>query len=257
MSELRQETCSADPSEQGAHGGFSVSPDPPDPLARLHKMSTTAGVASSQYVAINALAITALLFGIASALSLFASVLLVIPVVGVVFALVAIRQVQQSNGTQTGRGLAIIGLVLCVVLGAAVIARQAMASLRTSADTHRIAALIDELGQEVGADRLQQAYTLFSPMFRARISPGTFEARWRSMQGKEALGRVHGMAWNEVPPLYDTVAGGAVPIAITQVKIKSDVPNDDRFRVDFRKVEGQWLIDDIPTFFPEQPAKGK
>ena len=46
------------------------SPQGPDPLAKLHKMSTTAGVASQQYVAVNTSAVIAALLGVASALAL-------------------------------------------------------------------------------------------------------------------------------------------------------------------------------------------
>src|SRR5205085_1507862 len=54
----------------------------PDPLAALHKMSTTAGVASQQYVAVNGAAVLAALLGFASALTILSPVLLVVPAAG-------------------------------------------------------------------------------------------------------------------------------------------------------------------------------
>ena len=53
-----------------------------DPLSKLHKMSTTAGLASQQYVAVNIAAVMAALLGVASGLSVFSPLLLVIPIVG-------------------------------------------------------------------------------------------------------------------------------------------------------------------------------
>src|SRR3954462_5034744 len=88
-----------------------------DPLAGLHKMSTTAGVTNLDYVAVNQTAIAAVLVGLLSALSFFGFLLLVIPIVGAIFAVIALRQIADSNGTQTGRGLAILALALCVILG--------------------------------------------------------------------------------------------------------------------------------------------
>src|SRR3954467_10146513 len=85
-----------------------------DPLAHLHKMSTTAGLGTTEYVAVNGMSIVALILGVASALSLFANELLVIPGIAVVLAIVAFFQIRDSNGTQTGKGLAAVGLVLAL-----------------------------------------------------------------------------------------------------------------------------------------------
>src|SRR2546423_11699825 len=83
-----------------------------DPLAKLHRMSTTAGVASQQYVAVNTTAVIAALLGVASGLTLFSQLMLVIPVAGIVCAIVAWRQINGSNGTETGKPLAIAVLLL-------------------------------------------------------------------------------------------------------------------------------------------------
>src|SRR5436309_10235622 len=83
-----------------------------DLLAHLHKMSTTAGLGTTEYVAINPLAVATVFLGAASALALLDHTLLAIPVLAVVCAIVALRQVIRSGGTQTGRGIAVLGLVL-------------------------------------------------------------------------------------------------------------------------------------------------
>src|SRR5947207_11805007 len=95
-------------------------------LAQLHKMSTTAGVTNAGYVAVNHTAIAAVLLGLASALAFFGWLLLVVPVVGIIFAIVAIRQINDSSGTQTGRGLAYVGLLFCLLLGGGAIFMGAM-----------------------------------------------------------------------------------------------------------------------------------
>src|SRR6476646_9155703 len=103
-----------------------TTPPGADPLAGLHKMSTTAGVTNLDYVAVNQTAIAAVLIGLLSVVSFFGHLLLVIPVVGVIFAIVALRQISNSNGTQTGKGLALLALLLCLGLGGTAIGMEAV-----------------------------------------------------------------------------------------------------------------------------------
>src|SRR3954471_19886402 len=115
---------------QAPHTNVTPTPARPatataDPLAGLHKMSTTAGVTNLDYVAVNQTAIAAVLLGLLSAVSFFGHLLLVIPIVGVIFAVVALRQIGNSNGTQTGRGLALLALLLCLGLGGTAIGMEA------------------------------------------------------------------------------------------------------------------------------------
>src|SRR5687767_9055265 len=73
--------------------------DGADPLAKLHRMSRTAGLGTQDYVAINVAAVVSALLGLASVLALVTSLLLVIPVAGVICGLVALYQIKDSNGT--------------------------------------------------------------------------------------------------------------------------------------------------------------
>src|SRR5436309_9385705 len=91
-----------------------------DPLSHLHKMSTTAGLGSTDYVAVNGIAVTTIFMGLASSLALLDITLLAIPVATVVLAIVALRQIANSNGTQTGRALAWGGMVLAMLFVASI-----------------------------------------------------------------------------------------------------------------------------------------
>ena len=103
-----------------------------DPLERLHKMSRTAGVGTQDYVAVNSVSVAAMMLGIASALALLDRTLLIVPLAGVICAIVALRQIVHSGGTQTGRSLAWIGLVLCLLFAGGQIARQIIGGVRTA-----------------------------------------------------------------------------------------------------------------------------
>src|SRR5438046_4707720 len=83
-----------------------------DPLARLHKMSTTAGLGTTEYVAINPVSVTAFFAGLASGLALLDPILLAVPVLAIVLSIVALHQISRSAGTQTARGLARGGLLV-------------------------------------------------------------------------------------------------------------------------------------------------
>src|SRR3954454_3984530 len=91
--------------------------DAPDALAGLHKMSTTAGITSQEYVAINIPSIVALVLGLASVVAVLNAVLLVVPLAAIATAAVALRQIRESNGTQTGRAFAWAGIAFSLAIG--------------------------------------------------------------------------------------------------------------------------------------------
>src|SRR3954471_976134 len=107
MAEVQQEQTSPSLTSGGGSAGASA-----DPLRSLHKMSTTAGVGSQEYVEINLVAVWAVVLGLLSFLALLDNVLLIVPVIGTVFAIVALRQIRNSAGTQTGGAIAWGALVL-------------------------------------------------------------------------------------------------------------------------------------------------
>src|SRR5579859_5091705 len=96
--------------------------DAAETFSHLYKMSATAGVATTDYAAINSMAIVALILGVASVLALAWDVLLVIPLAGLVCALIAFRQIAGSNGTQAGKGLALAALLLALGFGGTALA---------------------------------------------------------------------------------------------------------------------------------------
>ena len=86
-----------------------------DPTHNLFHMSRTAGVGLGDYAAVNVRAVIGLILGVASVVAYIFSdsyVPLAIPLAGLIVSLVALIQIQGSNGTQTGRGIALVGLLL-------------------------------------------------------------------------------------------------------------------------------------------------
>ena len=227
--------------------------DGPDPLASLHKMSTTAGVTSQEYVAINITSVVALLLGLASVLAALAPVLLIVPVAGVVVSLVALSQIRASNGTQTGRGFAWLGVVLSLAIGGFVLARAAVEQSQTRADRDEIVRQIEQLGRHVAARDYEKAYAMFSDRFHARVNRATFDAVWESSQNVPQLGRITSMQWNQTSIFFETdpASGARAATAFAWVTFEKS-SEKARHPLVFRKTAGQWVIDDATQLFPPE-----
>jgi hypothetical protein len=217
-------------------------------LAQLHKMSTTAGVTNQGYVAVNQTAVVAVFLGLASALALLGWLLLVIPVVGIIFAVVAIWQIKDSAGTQTGRGLAIAGLALCLLLGGGEVVKEWREIAAKQDDENKIAATLSDVGKFIRAGQFDGAYALFDDAFRKRVSLKQFKSTWDAVQAPAALDQMQSMEWNGVSPHVESAGG--IPLAETKAIIKFKKVSAERFDVTMRKVGDKWLISRM-AFFPE------
>src|SRR6185503_7665473 len=139
--------------------------DAPDPIARLHKMSTTAGVGSQDYVAINNAAIVSVILGLSTALAFLGVPFLIVGAAGIVFGIIAIVQIRHSNGTQGGMGLAILGILLSLAIAGSVTAASVIDWQHRRQDQDDINKVINQLGQYIASDQYDKAYQLFSPEF--------------------------------------------------------------------------------------------
>jgi len=216
-------------------------------LAQLHRMSPTAGVTNRGYVALNLLAIVAVLLGMASALSLLSFYFLVIPVGAVVVALVAIKQINNSNGTQTGKGLAWAGMGLAILLGGAEGAMEWKDYTALKADERGISATLSQAGKLINEGKYDQAYEFYDASFKSYVPPELFKSNMLSVQAPRGLGKLQSMEGNGI--VHFESAGGA-RLAITKaiIKFANIKGEDERFDVALREVGGKWLIVRFPFF---------
>ena len=223
-------------------------------LTHLPKMSPTAGVATTEYVAINVTSIAALLLGMASVLALMYDALAVIALAGVIVAWVSIRQVNNSNGTQTGRGLAMAGLFLSVAIGSYVSAYGVMQDWARRGDRAAISALCDQFGQAIKERRFDDAYGMFSMRFRSQVSRVEFVAKLKGEQDtlvREAEGPIISITWNglaDFNPNYDQgtfLAESGIHMHYSHTENTTDLPAVFRKSGDTWKIETitQWLFD--------------
>jgi hypothetical protein len=73
------------------------------------------------YRNVSTLAVVGLLLGIASPLCIFGKLLMIIPLAGVAVSLAALRRIGASGGMLVGRPAAVLGMVISIATGAAVV----------------------------------------------------------------------------------------------------------------------------------------
>jgi hypothetical protein len=228
--------------------------DREDPLAQLHKMSTTAGLGTTDYVAVNGLSVVVLILGAASALSLLDVTFLVsLPPLTIVLAIIALRQIGNSNGTQTGKGLAILGLVLALVFAAAVGGRELVAIGGNRADQRAIDDLIGQLDRNISESKFDQAYALFNGKFTSRVKEQAFTDAWRPVVVNNHRPNIHsnGRIFFET-----TSEGDKAAVAMTIIEFMPNTP-EQRIEMIFRKMpDGTWKIENIPQLFPAEKPPG-
>jgi positive regulator of sigma E activity len=224
-----------------------------DPFSHLHKMSTTAGLGSGDYVAINGTAIAAILLGVGSSLVLFNSlVFLVIPLVGVVAAILAFKQISASNGTQTGREVAVIGLLLSLGFGGFYGAKTLYTVIHARSDQEQVIATVHKLGELLKTNAYTDAYALCDERFRKRVPLADFQAGWQRITSSAYIGNVQSIDWNQVLSLdVDPVDGSK--LANGQMLVQAKPVEKLRINMGFRNDGSGWLIDQIPQMFPDAP----
>lgn len=224
-------------------------------LAHLFKMSTTSA-GGQDYVAINATSIASVLVGVASVLAFLADVLLIVPLAGLVCAIVAMIQIRRSNGTQTGTGFAVAGLVLSLGIGGFKAGQRLFISHQANKDTQVIADIIQRLGADLHSARYDDAYDDFmSPEFKREVDRKTFAATFQQLQNALDYGPIEYAKWNGEPVDYEEVGTSGVKDATVMALVKFKKPSTPARPVfGFSDRDGTWKIDEC-SFFPAKKKK--
>jgi hypothetical protein len=252
MTDLREPTSPSTPSQ-------SVVPASPDdaadPLHNLYRMSRTAGLGSGDYVAINNTSILALILGLAGVLSMLYPLLLIISAAALVCGIMALLQIRSSNGTQSGRTFAILGILLALGLGGLAGAKLALAGI----ETHREEAAIDDLVQRLSgllvARKYDEAYqSCFSVGFKGQFTQQEFVDRWRPFE--RYAGGIKSFDWGKHADIQETRGSDVKRAAAGSLLKFNDSSNVATQGIGFVKENGQWHIDGIQSLF-EKEANGR
>ena len=227
--------------------------DDDDPLSHLHKMSTTAGLGSGDYVAVNGAAVAALLLGLASGLTLLGLILLVLPIACIVVSVIAWRQINQSNGTQTGKGLVIVGLICALAFGGFVVTRETTRGWRTRQDRMAIARTIAQFGDKIQGGDVAGAHAMLSPRMQQGVPMERFKqtadfVRQSDLYGKLSETEYNGLVeFNNDDETKQYFASTRMRMTLDKGKIEQNVV--------LRKEGDQWLFEGMEAFFPPQQGQ--
>lgn len=230
-----------------------------DQLARLHRMSRTAGAGTSEYTAVNTLAVVALLIAVASALALVSSIFLLLALLGVVFAALAIHQIRSSNGTQTGLPLAILALVLSVGLTGVTGFRYVRAEQQKADDIRGIDDLAGRFGKLIADKKYAEAYALTDARFQEQVPLSDFESLFgEALASAPGFGPLVGVRTTKLFSIEadpDTGLRMAMGNALFDTQQKS---GDGAIRTEmrYRNTGEEWKVFAIPQFFPPKAAPG-
>ncbi|MGH7176770.1 MAG: DUF4190 domain-containing protein [Tepidisphaeraceae bacterium] len=232
----------------------SLSDPQADPVTGLHRMSRTAGLGSQDYVAINGTSISALVFGLASAAVLLSPIFLVIPTTGIVLAIFALRQIGNSNGTQSGREMAWCGMVLAVLLLAFSGGQAVWSAWNTHGDEVQIARVLETLGKNLNEQKFDQAYGQFSGQFQTKTSRARFDEVMTRMRQSRFYGPVKDMHWNGRAS-FESQVGESITHAEAFAIVHLESGGETREHVLLVREDGQWKIDDVAgwPFAPPPP----
>lgn len=223
----------------------------PDPLAGLFHMSTTAGAGTQDYVAINPVAICSVFFGIASVLVVMSNVLFVIPVVALACGILALIQIRSSNGTQAGRGLAVGGLVLALLLGGGKLGYDLYVQFHVSADERAVGEAIHRFGQEIVSRNYEAAYNSFNDTFKNRVSLAEFRHSFEAASELPGVGRLQSIEWNRRSIDFATRPDTNIMDAYAMAYFSYAGASEPRRMVmALEKSNGVWRPEAIESMFP-------
>ena len=223
----------------------------PDPLASLHKMSTTAGVGSQEYVAINTLAVTAAVLGLATAFAFIGTIFLIIPAAAIVCGILAIRQINDSNGTQGGKWLAVLGMALALLIAGIVGTRKVAEVQQKRQIARQVTAVLDQLGKHITAGEYEAGYALTDAAFREYVSPEQWAQTWKLQQSPQYNGQITSLQGNNV---VNRVVQDGRQYAYTQ-GIMQFAQRAEEFRATMifsTDDAGQWRLNRILEMFQAQ-----
>lgn len=239
-----------------------------DPAMRsLYRMSRTAGVGLQDYAAVNVFAVVGLLLAVASVLVLiFADVLpmLLLPLAAVVVSTAAFVQIQGSNGTQTGRGIALAGILISLGLAGVNVAGRVADASRDRADRASIEQLLKQFQDASFAGKWSDAYALFDDRFHAAVKPETFERTLDTRIVKWFGGpKMTSISLGD-RVVFETDANG-VRFATGLLRFRGDGNAPDGSPLlteeltEFRQVDGVWKFHTITSWFASamQPKPGQ
>jgi hypothetical protein len=228
-----------------------------DPIASLHRMSTTAGVGSTDYVAINTLAIVSAVLGLVTGLAYFGAPFMLIGLAAIICGVVALRQISDSNGTQGGKGVAWMGIGLSLLMAGGAFAIDRIHAAQQCRHEQTINQLILHLGDLVRATKYPEAYELFDDAFKNQFPLATFESQWKIYQDPGGAGPLQEFEGNGIFD-FSSFEGGQGAVTEVKVRFTKYATRELRWRMSFTfRPDRGWKVLSMPDMFDPQSLRKK
>lgn len=240
------------PNEQTTTRGSDAGGD--DPLSHLHKMSTTAGLGSGDYVAVNGTAVFAVVCGAASFLSLWHELFLIFPAMAIIAGIVAWRQISRSSGTQTGKPLVILSIVLAIGFGGYVFAAQITETIQTREDRQTVGKIVLQLGDHIIKGDTESAWQMFGDAFKSRVTRERFDTEFKTMADHPVVGKLKGASWNHLVE-FQIDPASKTHYATTGLQFEFEKSSGFRETPVLKKTGNKWTIEAMNKIFPP-PERG-
>jgi hypothetical protein len=203
-------------------------------------------------VAINSFAVVAAVLGLASALAFVGTLFLIIGLAAVLCGVWALRQIRNSNGTQGGKGLAWVGIVLSVVLAGAVLASSVRQQRAEAAQARQVTQFINELGRLTIAGGYARVYAATDPEFQKNVTLEQFSQRWIAQQDPDPQrggGKLREMYGNGL--VQFAMGGDGSMTAYTQAILQFEkYPDIRRLTMGLKKTsDGTWQVLQMAELF--------
>lgn len=243
---MQEAPASNTPSDAASSNGVATASG----INRLKKMSTTAGLGSGDYAAVNTLSVVAIAGALLSILALLTDLLLIIPVLTLVSGIVALRQIGASNGTQTGRGLAVVAILISLGIASYVVGGRVYRSVVNKPDQEQLVALVAELKNKITSKDYAGAYKLTSPQFQSRVKEKDFVAAFAAFEANADTVGIADMQWNGTPIEYQDDKESRIKSARMGLimSYRSSLP-PNRVEVEFLRQDGKWALNNMQALF--------
>ena len=168
----------------------------------------------------------------------------------------ALTQIRHSGGTQSGQGLAILGLMLAVGCFAVVGGRSWIEHSRVSDDERKTIALVGQLNDLVMSGKYADAYALMGDSFKERVKEPEWEQRWEQLRNGRTTQKLKGLQSNQRVQFEPPTATGEEWARGFLIPQFEGAPSYDRLDIFFKKrPDGSWAIENLPAFFPTDQAR--
>lgn len=219
-------------------------------VAGLKKMSLTAGLGSGDYAAVNTLAVVSVMIALLGILAYLGDILLVVPVIAIVCAVVAMRQISASNGTQTGQKAAGAAIIISLIVIAYVGGGRVLTYMHNKPDQEQILATIAEMDKGYAARDYAAVFRLGSPGFQKRVTEKQFVEAMTAFEGVAEFGGIKGVSWNRTPIEFEEDKQSNVKVAFVGARFHfRNMPDGSHIPIGFLKVGDKWMLNDMPSIF--------